>query len=98
MLPSYKPFALIEGDRQGASDNLEKWQRKRAKAKGISIAVGSLFAMAGGADFAVDTLNRASHSMKMKFVRPVGIGCPAPILSQHPKRCDSQPLPSLVRR
>jgi len=33
--------------------------------------------MAGDADFAVGSRNLASHSMKMKFVRPVVIGCAA---------------------
>jgi len=33
--------------------------------------------MAGDAGFAVDSQNLASHSMKMKSVRPVVIGCAA---------------------
>ncbi len=45
----------------------------------MSIEVASPFGMAGGVGFAVDTLNQASHSMKMKSVRPVGIGFPAPV-------------------
>jgi hypothetical protein len=33
--------------------------------------------MAGDAGFAVGAQNQASHSMKMKSVRPVVIGCAA---------------------
>jgi len=44
----------------------------------MNIEVASPFGMAGDVGFAVNTLSLASHSMKMKSVRPVGTGCPAP--------------------
>jgi hypothetical protein len=73
-----KVFALIEGVQYGASDNLENWERRCTKRKGMNIEAASPFGMAGDVGFAVDILNQASHSMKMKSVRPVGIGYPDP--------------------
>jgi hypothetical protein len=43
----------------------------------MSIGAASPFGMGGDAGFAAATLNQANHSMKMKYVRPVGIGCRA---------------------
>lgn len=44
----------------------------------MNIEVALPFGMVGDAGFAVDILNQANHSMKMKSVRPVGIGYPSP--------------------
>jgi hypothetical protein len=57
----------------------------------MNIEVASPFGMVGDAGFAVGILNQANHSMKMKSVRPVGIGYPSPDPdARPPKRYESR--------